>query len=177
MKVAKLMTENVHACDPDDRLEDAARQMWTHDCGFIVVVDLDGKLAGVITDRDVCLAAYAQGRPLRLISVSDVMSRKLWTVSPDDSIAQAEELMRQHQLRRLPVVDDSGQVVGVLSLADLAREAQLEHARGTKSLRRGEVTATLAAISTPRVARGDLDEEPARPFDVSSFDVTSLEGR
>ena len=127
--------------------------MWEHDCGFIPVIGSngDGALAGVITDRDIAMATYIQGKPPFAIPPSSVMTRKPICCRADDDLDKAEALMRTNQVRRLPVVDQSGHVVGILSLSDIAREVRREKGAGRKSeLGSESLSATLAAICKPR---------------------------
>jgi CBS domain-containing protein len=124
MKVSRLMTSNVYTCSPDDTLTDAARIMWDKDCGCLPVVDAERRVLAMITDRDICMAAYTQGVPLHALHVSSAMSRGLVTCSPDRSHADLERLMREKQLRRIPVVDAEGRLLGIITLGDLAHHAR-----------------------------------------------------
>lgn len=100
------------------------------------------------------MATYIQGKPPLAIPLSRVMSRKPICCHVEDDIAQAEALMRTNQVRRLPVVDRSGHVVGILSINDIAREVQREKGAGRKSEVGGErLATTLAAICQPRLIR------------------------
>jgi CBS domain-containing protein len=139
MKVRRLMTSNVYTCSPDDTLTDAARIMWDKDCGCLPVVDADRRVLAMITDRDICMAAYTQGVPLHALHVSSAMSKGLITCTPDKSHAYLERLLRDKQLRRVPVVDAEGRLVGIITLGDLAH-----HARESGLLR---------AIALPAVGR------------------------
>lgn len=105
----------------------------------------DGRLVGIVTDRDAYMAAHFTGGPLALVPVSTAMSRVVFTARPDDSIAAAEKLMRTKQVRRLPVVGAAGAVVGMLSIADIARAAPR-----SDPMHREEIAATIAAIVQPR---------------------------
>jgi len=152
MKVRQIMTNAVSSCVPDDTTNQAARIMWECDCGFVPVVESreSRRVVGVVTDRDICIAAYTRNLPLDQIRLHELMSREIRSCRADDDVSEAEQAMRRSQLHRLPVLDDGGQLVGVLSLADVAREA----GRGSGS-RRQEVTAheigeTVAAISRAR---------------------------
>jgi CBS domain-containing protein len=148
-RVASAMSRDVTACAPEDDVAEAARLMWEHDRGFVVVLDGHGRLAGVLTDRDVCMAAYARGRALHEISVATVMSRPTRTCAPDDTLEQAARTMREGQLRRLPVIDATGRVAGVLSLADLVRAGEHLDATTMRTLR--SILAE-SARAEPRVA-------------------------
>ena len=162
LRVSDVMTRAVATCTADGSLRDAASVMWTHDCGSVpVVADRESKkLVGIITDRDVALAAALRDRPLRELRVGDVMSSRLITCRPDDRVSRAEALMSQRQLRRLPVVDEGGRLLGILTLAKIARRAV---GGGRESATGGhrehllqELGETLAAISHPS-RRGSSD--------------------
>jgi len=148
MKVEIVMTRNVAICSPEQSLNEAARIMWERDCGIVPVVagDGDGRLLGVVTDRDVAMAAYTQGRRLSEIPVSEIMSKHVVSCRPSDSIGTAERAMQHAQVHRLPVVNDAGDVVGMLSLADIARATR----RAPELVSKSNVGATLAEISRPR---------------------------
>lgn len=120
--VRSIMTDAVVTCSPDEPLNAAARHMWEHDCGAVPVV-ADGKLVGIITDRDICMAAYTQGRPLSGIAIKDVMARHVHVCRPEDSLERAASLMADARVRRLPVVDGQHRLVGIISMADIARGA------------------------------------------------------
>jgi CBS domain-containing protein len=132
MNVEELMTRDVRTCAASDSLNDAARIMWEADCGCVPVVDADGTVVAMITDRDICMAAYTQGRRLMYMTVDSAASKNVVTIGKDESLRRAEELMRTAQVRRLPVIDSEGRIVGLLSLADLARRlpALSDHAQG-----------------------------------------------
>ena len=142
MNVEQLMSKNVKACTPNDTLEAAARIMWEHDCGAVPVVDGEGRCVAMVTDRDICMAGYTQGMQYWQIPVSVAASKTLFSVRPDDSMVKAEEMMRVHQVRRLPVIDAAGKLVGLLSLTDLARHA----GRRSDDVASEEVSRTLFAI-------------------------------
>ena len=124
--------------------------MWEMDCGYVPVTDSTGRVVGVITDRDICMAAYLQGGALRTLQVSNAMSEKLFACRPDDTIADAEATMRAQQVRRLPVLDSEDQLVGILSLNDIAIEAGREADRKKKEVSLAEIGATLEAICRHR---------------------------
>lgn len=154
MKVEQLMRRTVETCRPGDSLNRAAQLMWEHDCGSVPVVDDDGRAIGIVTDRDVCMAAYTQGGALAALPVASAMARSLHTCRPGDTIGEAERIMRLAQVRRLPVVDVENRVVGILSLGDLAAEATRElTGRRRRTVRSDVVGETLGAICTPRQPR------------------------
>lgn len=150
MVIADLMSRNVATCKEDDRLEVAARMMWDLDIGCVAVVDDRQHVTGIITDRDICMATYTQGKSPQQIFVREAMAREVFSCLPDDNFAEAEEIMRKRRVRRLPVVDLDGHLVGLISLNDLARESVRQQTRVQKDLTPRDVSATLAAICQPR---------------------------
>lgn len=153
VRVDQIMTRNVRTCRPGDALSTAAHLMWEGDCGCVPVVDADGgegRVVGIITDRDICMAGYTQGRPLSAIRVDSAMARRVRSCRPTDSVGEALNVLRQHQIRRLPVVDNGGRLVGMLSLADAAREAVREHGRKGRDVTDTRIGEVLEAICIPR---------------------------
>jgi CBS domain-containing protein len=157
MQIKEIMSHPVVTCSTTDSVDQAARLMWEFDCGIVPVVDDDGRLAGVVTDRDICMAAYTQGKPLKTIPITGAMTTRVIAVHSDDLIEQAEKLMRGNQIRRLPVLDGEGRPVGLASMNDLARLA----ARAKKSGVDRELVKTLAAICHPRGRSVVPAEQPA----------------
>jgi CBS domain-containing protein len=121
MNIVELMLSPVHTCLRQDNLARAAQIMWEHDCGALPVVDDLGDPVAMITDRDICMAAYTQGKPLAEIQVTTAASHHLTSVRPDDSVEFALSLMAKHQVHRLAVVDRGGNLNGVVSFADIVR--------------------------------------------------------
>jgi CBS domain-containing protein len=148
MKVSDLMTKGVRTCHQHDSLNRAAQLMWENDCGAVPVVDADMKVIGMLTDRDICMAAYTQGVALANASVGSAMSCDVCICGESDNITSAAERMRDRQIRRLPVVDEENRLVGILSMSDIAREA--DRLRASKSKKRpikdSELIETLGAI-------------------------------
>jgi CBS domain-containing protein len=158
MKVEKIMTANVKTCGPHDSLGTAAQIMWDADCGIVPVVDEDGRVLGVVTDRDICIGCWSRDAQPSAVGVTDTMSTDVKTCRPEDSIAAAEKLMRDKQVRRLPVTDAKGRLVGIISLNDITREAEREAGQGSKraDIRPSEVVEALAAICRPRRDGGQV---------------------
>jgi CBS domain-containing protein len=152
MKVSELMTTDVRSCWNTEPLDRAAKLMWESDCGSLPVLDQNGRVIGMITDRDVCMAAYTQAQLLGRIPVSRAMSGELYSCNPGEELDKVEKRMRSHQVRRLPVVDDEGRLCGILSLADIAQRAAKEAKgkAGTRQVGFAEVGETFAAVTTPR---------------------------
>jgi CBS domain-containing protein len=152
MNIKKLMNTKVVTCRPTDTLNVAAQLMWEHDCGALPVVDDEGRIVGLITDRDICMAGYIQGSPLHAISVSDTMSKEVFSCQSDEPVEVAELLMTDNQIRRIPVADGDNRPIGMVSLSDIARHAALSQEK--KGLL--QVSQTLAAICQPRLQAQDL---------------------
>lgn len=139
MRVEEIMTKNVEACRPDDTLNTAADIMWQADCGCVPVVDGQSKrVIGMITDRDICMAAYLSGQPLQALTIEGAMAKTVHSCSPQDPLSVAERMMREGQIRRLPAVDDDGQLMGIISLSDIAL---------TPTTRADEIAETIKSIS------------------------------
>jgi CBS domain-containing protein len=149
MRVEQLMTRNVRTCSPDESLSAAARIMWESDCGCVPVV-AGARVVGMLTDRDVCMAAYTQGQPLRDIPVATAMARAVRSCRTRDSVSTALRIMTTGQVHRLPVLDEDDSLVGIVSMADIAREAAREHAAPKREVTDVQVAETIEAISQPR---------------------------
>ena len=155
MKVSELMVRDVITCGDTALLGEIAKLMWEHDIGFIPVISSEnGAFAGVITDRDGFLAAYFQGKEIWHIPVRSAMSTEIATCPPEADVKEAEQLMREFQVHRLPVVTKEGKLVGVVTLNDFARKA----AHDDNEELGEQVAVTLGAISQRRTP-----EAPAQP--------------
>jgi CBS domain-containing protein len=151
MKVKDLMVKDVRMCRQYDTLDTAAMIMWEKDCGCVPVVDENLRVIGVITDRDICMAAYTQGISLKELQVSQAMSKQLFSCRLEDDLAAAERTMLQNHVRRLPVIDREGHLAGILSLNDFAQEAETERrANATRQITDVEIAQLLAAVCAPR---------------------------
>lgn len=119
MKVRDLMTSDVRTCRSETNLAEVVRDMFEGDCGALPVVSDDGRVAGIITDRDICIAVATRGRSADRIAVREVARDHVYTCVPDDDASAALQMMKLHKIRRLPVVDADGHVRGMLSLNDI----------------------------------------------------------
>jgi CBS domain-containing protein len=153
VKIVEIMTRDVHTCTPNDTLATAAQIMWENDCGAVPVVDRDGKLVGLITDRDLAMAAQLQGVALRESSVASAMARDVKSCSPQDTPATVQAMMQQHRIRRVPVVDNDRRLVGIISLGDLAYVMSTQQTLGGDGMTWTSIAHTLAAVSAPRINR------------------------
>jgi CBS domain-containing protein len=114
-----IMTKDPITVRPDDSAQKAAGLMKDNHIGPIPVLDQERKLIGMVTDRDLAIKVVAEGRPADT-KVSDVMTRDLFTCGPDDNVKEALRTMETHQVRRVPIVDDQGHLLGIVAQADLA---------------------------------------------------------
>jgi CBS domain-containing protein len=151
MNAKDLMSHPARTCHVNDSLKLAAQRMWDLDCGALAVVHDDGTIAGMITDRDVCMAALHQGRGLEDLLVNGAMSTQVVTVTPDETLGHVEQLMARHQVRRIPVIDANKLPIGMISLNDLA----IESVKPDSHIRHGisKIAHTLAAICRPRTSK------------------------
>lgn len=154
MRIEELMRSDVRFVGPDDSLESAARLMWEHDCGCAPVCAGEGngeqrRLIGMITDRDISMCALFEGKPLSQLRVQDAMSRDVGACRPGDDTSRVERLMSERQIRRVPVVSEEGNLVGIVSLADLVRHAKPRSSRSPGRVTESEIRETLAHICAP----------------------------
>ncbi len=122
MKVRDLMTKNPASVTPDADLAKVARLMADHNVGSIPVVEnaSSKKVIGMVTDRDIAIRAVAQGKNPVQMQAQEVMSSQVVTVKQDDDIQNVTKVMEQHQVRRVPVVDETGMICGMVAQADIA---------------------------------------------------------
>ncbi|MFL6121176.1 CBS domain-containing protein [Actinophytocola sp.] len=125
----EVMSANPVALPAETRVREAAAKMVEREIGNVLVMD-DGKVTGVVTDRDIVVRAVAKRDDLTDCTLRDVCSAPLVTASPDDDIDTAVARMRENAVRRIAVVDDSGQPVGVFTLGDAALEKDSDSALG-----------------------------------------------
>ena len=126
MKAQDIMSRNPTCVTPDTTLVDAARLMKEENIGVIPVVESESsrRLVGVLTDRDIAVRAVAEGRDGVTTSVGHIMTSDVRTGSTTDSVNDVMELMGREQVRRIPIVDDRGALVGIISQADIVLEAK-----------------------------------------------------
>jgi CBS domain-containing protein len=122
MKVKDIMTSELRTCAPETSAAAAAQMMWDADCGILPVVDRE-QLIGVVTDRDLYIALATRNRLASDLRVGDVASVAVVTCGPDDEIHRVLEAMKAHRVRRLPVVESNGAILGIVSIDDLVRAA------------------------------------------------------
>jgi CBS domain-containing protein len=125
--IREVMTPNPQTVQADATLADAAREMKQDDIGAVLVKD-NGSVSGILTDRDIVVRAIAEGRDPSSTKVGDVATRDVTTLTPDSSVEDAIRIVRQENVRRIPVVDENGQPQGIVSIGDLAVERDSDSA-------------------------------------------------
>jgi len=154
MKVRDIMTEKPKCCEPGTNLGAAAELMWNNDCGVLPVIE-DGKLAGIITDRDICIALGTRDKAAADTTVKDVASADVQTCAPEDDIHTAMASMRRAKVRRLPVVSAEGKLEGIVALNDIALAVDGKYG----AIQYEEVIDTMKALSEHR---GSQKEQPPK---------------
>ena len=144
-RAVDAMTQNVATVHPNDSVSYAARVMGECDCGAIPVVDRQGRMVGMITDRDIAIRLVGNGVETMHARVNDCMTDEVFACHVDDSLQECMRLMKHHQIRRVPIVDDSNRIVGIVSQADLAQHAAENSGRGE----RRAMTDVVCAVSEP----------------------------
>jgi CBS domain-containing protein len=151
MKVVDMMMGTPYFCRPETNLGSATEMMWTGNCGFLPVVGNEGKVVGVVTDRDICIALGTRGRPSGEVTVADVMSQKVYSCAPDDDVRMALGTMRDGRLRRLPVISKEG-LVGVISMDDILLRADASGAARVGAVSSQEIVDAFRAINTHQLS-------------------------
>jgi CBS domain-containing protein len=151
MKAREVMTGTPYYCQPETNLGSATELMWNANCGFLPVEAADGKVIGVITDRDICIALGTRGWPSGDVTVAEVMSGKLCSCAPDDDIHVALQTLREGKVRRLPVIAADGSLVGVISMDDVLLRTEPLSLGKEPELSSDEVVRTFRAITQRQV--------------------------
>ena len=141
MQVREIMTREPSTLAPASTIGEAATIMRQDDCGSVPIVD-GGRLVGIITDRDIVVRVLAGGKDPKTTRVSDAMTADPVTVGPDSSVDDAQKVMAEHQVRRLPVVED-GRLVGLVVIGQVARRDDVK-----------DVGETLKEVSANKSGRG-----------------------
>lgn len=133
MKLGQIMTRTVETCSPTDSLSAAAQKMKSHDCGCLPVVDQDQRVVGMVTDRDLVIRGLAGGRNSTDLTVADCMSKQVISATAEMDAHEAANLMSDHQIRRLPVLE-GGKLAGMVALGDMAvQQIHVDEAGGALS--------------------------------------------
>ncbi|MCW8196757.1 CBS domain-containing protein [Proteobacteria bacterium 005FR1] len=156
MLVKEIMQTDVARCHVDTNLQAVALLMWNHDCGAIPVVDSADRPIGVVTDRDIAMGCSLNNRALSDMRAGDVIgNRPLFSCRESDELDAALGLMRDYKIRRLPVIDDSETLRGMLSLSDLIQAAQKNPSRSktVKKLSFDQLVEALKSVTAPYTER------------------------
>jgi len=150
MKVKDLMTATPSSCQQETNLGSATELMWNANCGCLPVLSVDGKVSGVITDRDICVALGTRNRVVGEITVAEVMSDKLYCCAPEGEVHLSLETFRRGKVRRLPVVARDGSLIGVLSIDDILSRAEPRGLGREPELSTDEAIRTFRSITQRR---------------------------
>src|SRR5215475_10539494 len=146
MKAEDIMTRNVCTCRPESSLAQVAALMWDHDCGAMPVVDDMNRVMGMITDRDIAIAAATKGRRATDINVGEVMSGNVYACARNEDVKSALKTMRRERVRRLPVIDSDGRLAGILSVNDIVLRAEDAKGRQAPEIPYDDVMSTFKAV-------------------------------
>ena len=144
MKVKDVMNPDAKAIWITESLADAAKSMWDNDCGILPIVKDGRKVVGMITDRDICMGAAMKDSNPSGISVEEVMSGEVYEATPDEDVEKALQTMREHKVRRLPVINPEGELAGILSMNDIVLKAK--DSKGNAQINYADVVETYQAI-------------------------------
>lgn len=147
MRVRDIMTTDVKVCGPETDLAAVAQIMWDNDCGIVPVTTESGRVLGLLTDRDICIAAATRHSSPAELRAGDALSQDVHTCAPGDDISTALGTMSRHQVRRLPVLDADDTLCGLLSLNDVLLYAGR---RGGADISDEEVVQAMKAVGAHR---------------------------
>ena len=159
MLVKQVMTKNVISCRPENNLAELAEVMWNERCGALPILDGAGSVMGIITDRDICIALGTRNSRPSEVLVRDVSPLGCVSCNPDNDVRDALRTMATQEVSRLPVVDEAGHLVGMLSIDDIIYRA----GGGHSSLSDREIIDTLTAMREERIHQSEV-VNGRRPF-------------
>lgn len=154
MKIQDIMTREVQCCGLDTNLAAAAKMMWDSDCGALPVLNVEGKVLGMITDRDICMSAATKNKSASDITVWESIAPKAYTCHPSDDVHTALDIMKREQIHRLPVVDEDGALQGIVAMNDLILHAGETKGKKPPELSGEDVLRALKVVSAHRVLVG-----------------------
>lgn len=161
MKVRDVMTPSAFCCKPETNIGAAVELLWSHNCGMLPVVGKDGKLIGIVTDRDICIAMGTRNRLPGDITVGEIATSNVFTCRPDDEIHEALGTMAEKQVRRLPVVNHEGVPQGILSMDDIITHGDLNRWEGCCELSAEEIIRSLKRLYAKSGATAQLKAKAA----------------
>ena len=151
MKVKEIMTGSPSVCELNESLAEAAKTMWDADCGVLPVLKDGREVVGLITDRDICMAMAMRDCHPTAVSAEEVITGEIYSVAPEDDVKKALEVMQQHRVRRLPVINPEGELKGMLSLNDIVLKAKEKRNGKVPEIGYADVVKTYKAICAHRV--------------------------
>ena len=154
MKVQDIMTSDVQCCGPDTNLAAAAKMMWDSDCGALPVLNVQGQVMAMITDRDICMAAATKNKPASDIIVWETVSGKAHSCLMSDDVRTALDIMKREKVRRLPVVDEDGVLQGIIAMNDFVLLAGEAKGGKAPAISYEDVVRTMKVISAHRALAG-----------------------
>lgn len=166
MQVQELMAKPLATCNPDTNLAAAVEILWNRDCGILPIVDANGKVVGVITDRDICVALGTQNRLPSQVTAKEITSGRIYGCRPEDDVRKALALMAETRVRRLLVLDAQGHPQGIISMDDIVLHTETSHSRKNSGLSAAEVVSTLKVVFAPTHDR-ERTPESKRSFAVA----------
>ena len=149
MKVKEVMTPEAKAIWITESLTDAAKEMWENDCGALPIIKDGRRVVGMITDRNICMAMAMRDRNPSSISVEEVMNATVHATKPEEDVEQALQTMREHKIRRLPVLNGEGELEGILSMNDIVLKARERNGKKAQ-ISYADVVKTYRAICEHR---------------------------
>jgi CBS domain-containing protein len=152
-KVHDVMTRNVRSCGLDTNLAEAVELMLENDCGVLPVVDNKGTVSGIITDRDISIAVATRGKLASDITVKEVTPGTVYICAATDDVGKALERMRHVKVHRLPVVNNDGKLIGILSLNDIVLHARENSGKEPPEISYRDVAITLKAVCEHRTPK------------------------
>ena len=156
MKIEDIMTHDVKFCGPDTNLAAAAEILWRNNCGALPVLDSEGKVLGMVTDRDMCIAMGTRNWRASDLAISDLAIKPVFTCRPDDDVHESLKIMRKYQVRRVPVVDEGGKLSGIVCLNDIVLHAEKAEGGRHGGISYDDIVNALKAICERR--RADMSK-------------------
>ncbi len=161
MKVQEVMKPSAVCCRPQTNVGKAVELLWVNNCGMLPVVGDDGKLEGIVTDRDICIAMGTRNRLAGDLTVGEIATKDVFTCKPEDEIHEALHTMAEKHVRRLPVVDQAGVPQGILSMDDIITHGDIGKWQGCCELFSEEIIRALKRLYGQQ-ASGDVRAHAAQ---------------
>lgn len=164
MNVRDIMTSEVAFCKPETNLASAAASMWQRNCGILPVVDENMHVTGMVTDRDICIALATRNRLASDMTVGEVSTGNVFACKADENVRTVLSTMRDHKVRRVPVIDRDGALAGIISLDDIVHLAKDKKSSPNSAITYADVIETHKAIAaSPLALSMKKNSEPQKP--------------